>query len=174
MPRHGDVILVGEHQVALSVEPVVARQPNLPRVAPAVAPESYRSTGVHIAHHALVNEDAVHGVVPRAARLDAPGRAIAAAGIGRHVFRELAGPPGHHQPKVTVRAGRARHHEIGVPFVRVAWPRGDDLRALPEVREQPVAHQRAVGFLGQRVFPDAAREVISLLHLGFALLSRLS
>ena len=135
MPCHGDVILVGEHQVALSVESVVARQSNLPRVASAVAPEKTAiPTGVHIAHHTLVNEDSVHGIVPRATRLDVSSRSIAAAGIGRHVLCELTGScPGHHQLKVPVRAGRTRHHEIGVPLVRVAWPWGDDLRSLAEV-----------------------------------------
>ena len=88
---HGHVVLVHEQKVALAVKLVVARQPYLPRVAAAVAAvEAAVPATVNISHLAVVNEDAVHGVVPGTARLDVFRWSVAAARVGRRVLGKLA------------------------------------------------------------------------------------
>ena len=88
---HGHVVFVHEQQVALAVKLVVARQPNLPRVAAGgTAEEAAVPATVNISHFTIVHQDAVYGVVPGAARFDVFGWSIAAAWIGRRVLGKLA------------------------------------------------------------------------------------
>ena len=88
---HGHVVFVHEKQVALAVKLVVARQPNLPRVAAGIAAvEATVPATVNISHFAVIHQDAVYGVVPGAARLDVFGWSVAAARVGSRVFGKLA------------------------------------------------------------------------------------